>query len=167
VTPSYRHSSGAYRIELRTEIHAPIERCFDLSRSIDLHTASTAATRERAIAGVTSGLIGKGETVTFRARQFGVWLTHTTLITAFEPPYYFRDEMTRGFFAYFAHDHRFERTDDATVMQDRIAVRSRFGFLSRMIDRVIIVPRLRSLLATRNLFIKQVAESDDWKLYLR
>ena len=49
------------RIELVTRIAAPIERCFDLARSIDLHMASTDWTGERAIAGVTSELIGPGQ----------------------------------------------------------------------------------------------------------
>jgi len=51
-------------IELKTAIKAPVERCFDLSRSIDLHKISTAHTNEEAIAGVTSGLIGPNEWVT-------------------------------------------------------------------------------------------------------
>ena len=51
-------------IYLTIEINAPIERCFDLSRSIDLHTLSTSHTNEKAIAGVTSGLIGLNEEVT-------------------------------------------------------------------------------------------------------
>ena len=60
-------------LRLTTHIAAPIDRCFDLSRSIDLHMASTAHTEERAIAGVTTGLIGPGGEVTWRARHFGVW----------------------------------------------------------------------------------------------
>jgi len=52
------------RIVLLTSIAAPIERCFDLARSIDLHMASTNWSGERAIAGVTSGLIGAGQEVT-------------------------------------------------------------------------------------------------------
>ncbi len=63
------------RIELSTHINAPIERCFDLARSIDLHMESTKQTGEQAIAGRTSGLIGLGETVTWRAKHLGVWQT--------------------------------------------------------------------------------------------
>jgi hypothetical protein len=59
------------RIVLKTEIDAPIEVCFDLSRSIDLHQISTAHTNEQAIDGVTSGLINLHESVTWRARHFG------------------------------------------------------------------------------------------------
>ncbi|MDV3308737.1 MAG: hypothetical protein LOY03_07970 [Cyclobacteriaceae bacterium] len=60
------------RIELTTIIHAPIERCFNLARSIDLHRPSVVGTKEEAVAGVTSGLIGMGEQVTWRARHFMV-----------------------------------------------------------------------------------------------
>jgi hypothetical protein len=48
------------RIQLTTAIAAPVKRCFDLARSIDLHMASTDWTGEHAIAGVTAGLIGLG-----------------------------------------------------------------------------------------------------------
>ena len=41
---------------------------------------STAPTRERAIAGVTHGIIGPNETVTWRGRHSGLMLQHTSLI---------------------------------------------------------------------------------------
>lgn len=50
-------------INLTTSINAPIQICFDLSRSIELHKISTAHTREKAIDGVTRGLIGINQTV--------------------------------------------------------------------------------------------------------
>lgn len=46
------------RLELLSAMAAPIERVFDLARSVDLHLASTKGPREHAIAGVTSGLVG-------------------------------------------------------------------------------------------------------------
>jgi hypothetical protein len=61
------------KIELHTEIDAPIERVFDLARSIDLHMLSTSHTNEKAIAGKTSGLIGLGEWVTWRAKHLGFY----------------------------------------------------------------------------------------------
>ena len=66
-------------IHLETRIAAPPDRCFLLSLSIDLHKESTAQTQERAIAGVTHGLIGPGQTVTWQGRHFGVVLQHQTL----------------------------------------------------------------------------------------
>jgi hypothetical protein len=44
-----------------TDIAAPTGVCFDLSRSIDLHLESMVASNERAVAGVTSGLICEGQ----------------------------------------------------------------------------------------------------------
>jgi membrane protein YdbS with pleckstrin-like domain len=46
------------RIELTETIAAPIERVFDLARSIDLHVKTAGRTQEQAIEGRTSGLIG-------------------------------------------------------------------------------------------------------------
>ena len=155
-----------FKIELSTRIHAPIERCFDLARSIDLHTASTEATDERAIDGVITGLIGMGESVTFQARHFGLWLTHTSQITAFDCPRHFRDEMMRGFFRSFVHDHVFAQDGDATVMRDTLVFRSKFGPLSLVMDPLVICPHLTRLLTARNNFICEVAESDDWTIFV-
>ena len=57
-------------IRLETLIPAPIERCFDLARDIDLHVRSTAHTREVAVAGVRTGLIGPGDEVTWEGIHF-------------------------------------------------------------------------------------------------
>src|SRR5688572_13770876 len=111
-------------IELTTAIHAPIERCFDLARSIDLHKLSTAGTNEEAIAGVTSGLIGEGQRVTWRAKHFGIAQTLTSEITQFQYPYRFRDEMMKGAFRMIKHDHLFERSGDKTVMRDKFEFKS-------------------------------------------
>lgn len=51
-------------IHLETIIDADIKICFDLSRSIDLHQISTAKTNEKAIAGITSGLVNVNDYVT-------------------------------------------------------------------------------------------------------
>ena len=96
------------RIELQTIINAPVERCFDLARSIDFHKATTPGTNEEAIAGVRSGLIGKDEEVTWRARHFGITQTLSSRITGFQRPSYFRDEMTTGVFKAIKHDHVFQ-----------------------------------------------------------
>ncbi len=78
-------------IRLETAIRSPIERCFDLSRDIELHMRSTGHTREIAVAGLTKGLIGLGEEVTWEANHFGVQQRLTTRITAFSRPSHFRD----------------------------------------------------------------------------
>jgi hypothetical protein len=91
---------------LDTLILAPLETCFALSRSIDLHTIFTQHTGERAIAGVTTGLIGLGDTVTWQAKHFIMWQTWTSQITEFDGTFYFVGEMVQGAFNRFRHEHR-------------------------------------------------------------
>ena len=59
-------------ITLITVINAPIQLVFDHARNIDTHQDSAAESNEIAVAGTTSGLINKGETVTWRGKHFGI-----------------------------------------------------------------------------------------------
>lgn len=154
-------------IELTTIINAPIERCFDLARSIDLHKVSTAGTEEEAIAGVTSGLIGKGQHVTWRARHFGIAQTLTSEITQFQFPFYFRDEMTSGPFRMIKHDHLFEENDNTKVMRDIFRFESPGWIFGTLFNRFVLINYLRNLLIRRNEIIKDVAESERWKDILK
>lgn len=153
-------------IELKTVINAPIGRCFDLARSIDLHKLSTEGTEEEAIAGITSGLIGKGERVTWRARHFGIRQELTSAITEFEYPYHFRDEMINGTFKAIRHDHVFEESGNITVMRDHFYFESPGWILGRVFNKIILTRYLRDLLIKRNQIIKDVAESERWKTIL-
>ena len=153
-------------IELTTVIAAPIGRCFDLSRSIDLHRLSTQGTQEEAIAGVTSGLIGKGQRVTWRARHFFIRQTLTSEITAFEPPYFFRDEMVQGAFKLLKHDHVFEEKGSETVMKDKLYFETPAGLAGHLFNKLVLTAYLTRLLVKRNTVIKEVAEGDDWKSIL-
>lgn len=153
-------------IELTTEIRAPIERTFDLARSVDLHMDSTAHTGERAIAGVTSGLMALGQEVTWRARHLGIWQHLTSRITEFERPFHFRDSMVRGAFRRFDHDHFFVQHGEITIMRDVFDFQSPFGILGRVADRLFLTGYMRRVLRTRNALIKMVAETEQWRRYI-
>jgi len=153
-------------IELTTQVHAPIERIFDLARSVELHMHSTAQSGERAVAGVTSGLMGLGDEVTWRARHFGVWQHLTSRITIFERPFHFRDSMVRGAFRRFDHDHFFAQQGEITVMRDVFDFKSPFGILGRIADRLFLTNYMRRFLLTRCTLIKTVAETEQWRRYL-
>lgn len=84
------------RIRLETLVAAPPERCFDLARDVDLHQRSTAASSERVVGGVTSGLMGPGDQVTFTARHLGLERRLTSRISEFDRPRHFVDEMVAG-----------------------------------------------------------------------
>src|ERR671937_287045 len=97
------------RLEEFTVIRAPIERCFDLARSVEVHLAGNVHYGESAVAvgGVTSGLVGLGQRVTWRAKHFCIRQTLTSEITAMNSPAYFQDTMIRGAFRSMCHDHFF------------------------------------------------------------
>ena len=153
-------------IDITTQITAPIQRVFDLSRSVDLHTASTAQTGERAVAGVTSGLMSLGQEVTWRARHFGIWQCLTSRITAFDPPTHFRDSLVRGAFRRFDHDHFFSQHGEVTTMRDVFDFQSPLGILGRIADYLVLTHYLRHFLTTRNATIKEAAETDEWQRFL-
>jgi len=133
---------------LVTETPLSVEALFDLSLDIDAHVASMARSRERAVAGVVSGRIGLGETVTWRARHLGVWWTMTSQITTLDRPIRFVDQQVRGPFRSFIHEHRFERLEAGSRMTDTVTLASPvFGSLA---ERLVLVPYLRRLIRNRN-----------------
>jgi len=146
-------------VRIVTTIAAPSERCFDLARDIDFHIRSMSETGERAVAGRTTGLIGLGESVTWEARHLGIRQRFTAEVTAFDRPFYFRDEMTAGAFKSFTHDHRFDEREGGTVMTDEVASRSPYGPIGWLVDHVFLTGYLRRLLERRCRAIKSEAES--------
>lgn len=153
-------------IELETLIRAPRERVFDLARSIAAHQDSAAASGERAVAGVTHGLLGAGESVTWEATHFGVRQRLEVVMSEFDPPRHFQDVMVRGAFRELIHDHLFEEHEDGTRMIDRFRFSAPLGFLGRLAERAFLTRHMRRFLEDRNATLKRLAESGDWRRYL-
>jgi ligand-binding SRPBCC domain-containing protein len=153
-------------IRLETWIDAPVERCFLLCLSVDLHIVSARSSREQAIEGVMTGLISEGQSVTFRGRHLGLKLRHTSHIEVMRPYSYFRDVMVSGSFSHFEHDHHFATMDDGTRMRDEIRFIAPFGSLGRLATKLLVRRHIVRFLTERNREIKQVAESEDWHRYL-
>lgn len=137
-------------IRLETVVVAPPMTCFELSLSIDAHTASMAASGERAIGPTTSGVLGAGDTVTWRARHFGLPFTMTSQITEHDPPHRFVDEQVSGPFARWWHEHRFEARGRGTLMTDVIEYSPPLGPVGRVVDRLALTSYLTRLVAARN-----------------
>ena len=154
------------RLTIKTFIAAPVDRCFDLARSIDLHMASTDWTGERAIAGVTSGLIGPGQEVSWEGRHFGLTLHHTSRITQYDRPRHFQDCMLRGRFRHFCHDHYFDSSDGGTVMRDEMQFAAPYGMIGWLVERAVLKAHMTDLLERRNNTIKVTAEGEEWRRYL-
>jgi len=153
-------------IYLETQIKSTVEVCFDLSRNIDFHQISTAETNEKAIAGRTKGLIEAGEFVTWQAKHFGITQKLTSKITAFNKPFYFRDEQQKGAFKYIIHDHYFESHNEYVLMKDIFNFQSPFGLIGNLVDKIVLTNYLRNILLKRNMVIKKYAETEKWKSLL-
>lgn len=145
-------------IKLSTTIKAPINKVFDLARNIDIHKLSTSKSKETAIDGVVSGLINKGETVTWRGKHFGIYLKHRSIIPEMEIPTYFVDEMLEGRFKKFKHTHTFQEINGGTIMTDKIEYETPFGLVGKLFDTTILKKHLTHFIKERNDFMKQLAE---------
>ena len=153
-------------IIIETKIKAPIERVFDLSRSIDLHIQSTEGTNEKVINGKTSGLINKGETVTWRAKHLGVYQNMTVHVTELDQPVLFVDEMIEGTFKSMKHVHRFHSQGGLTIMIDEFEFHSPFGIIGRFVNMIFLKRYMTRFLMKRNEELKVIAEGDRWKSLL-
>lgn len=153
-------------IRVVTNICAPRERVFDLARSIDAHIDSTSRTQERAIEGVTSGLIEMDDTVTWEAKHFGIRQRLKVKITAFEYPEMFADEMVFGAFKMMRHTHRFIEAGDNTEMIDEFIFEAPMGVLGKIAEKLFVTQYMKSFLIKRNQVLRDIAESDAWKKFL-
>ncbi|MFT4114597.1 SRPBCC family protein [Silvibacterium sp.] len=153
-------------IEATTVIHAPIARCFELSLSIDLEAEAGRPQRLRAIRGRTCGIIGPEEQVTWRTKQFGIWVTHTSVISQYRPHEFFEDSMVRGVFRFFRHQHTFRAlADGATEMRDYLTFAMPYGPFGLVLEKRFVRKRMEDLLEVRNALIKRTAEADGRRQY--
>jgi len=145
-------------------VHAPIERCFLLSTSLEIVEQEL---HMKPVQGRTSGLVTAGETVLWRGWKFGLPQFHKSLIEAFEPPVFFRDRMIAGRFATFEHDHNFtQRADGSVLLRDELRFSMPCGWPGSLVGRWLMVPHIRGLMRRRFKRLKRIAEGDEWRKYL-
>ncbi|GAA4203894.1 hypothetical protein GCM10022252_62210 [Streptosporangium oxazolinicum] len=148
------------RFEVVTHVVAPPDRVFDISLDVGVHTASMAGSSEEAVGGVTAGGLVLGESVTWRARHFGIRWRMTSRISVYDRPGYFVDEQVSGPFKRWHHAHRF-RSDGrgGTVMSDVIDFAAPFGFLGAIAEILVLRRYMPMLIRARSRYVKQVAET--------
>ncbi len=148
-------------------IHAPCERCFDLTRSVDFHVESAQQIAARADGGRSTGLSGAEDYTVWSARFFGVRSSMVTRIEDYVRPTGFRDRMTTGLLHRFEHTYRFQPLDGGgCALSDELAMEAPFMFLGRLVERAYLQARMTSLVGQRLEAIKRAAESDEWRRYL-
>ncbi|UFJ40934.1 SRPBCC family protein [Brevibacillus humidisoli] len=139
-------------------IDAPINVCFDLARNVEVHTETTTRTKERAVDGVTVGLMENGDTVTWEAIHFGVKLILTAKIIEMEKPYKFTDVMVKGAFHSFRHTHEFIESGTGTIMKDTFCYKSPFSIFGIIADKLFLEKYMRHFIENRAKELKRIAE---------
>jgi ligand-binding SRPBCC domain-containing protein len=147
-------------VRLETFIDAPRELCFDLSRSVDMHS-------DPPVAGVMSGLMELDDTVTWESTHFGQKRPITSKIGDMERPYRFVDVLIRGSFKKLVHGHTFEEKDSGTLLIDDFEFSSPGGPLGWLLDNLLLKNYMRTMIMKRNKHLKEVAESGQVEKYLK
>jgi ligand-binding SRPBCC domain-containing protein len=153
-------------IILETSINAKPEICYKLSLNVDLHQTSTSKTGEYIVNGIKEGIMKLGDTVTWRAKHFGIWQNLTTKITETKPYSYFVDEMQKGAFSSMRHEHHFISNGHKTIMKDVFIFTSPFGILGKIFNRLVLENYMKAFLIERNKVIKEIAETEKWQQFL-
>ena len=153
-------------IHLTTFIAAPIERVFDLSRSVDLHKHTMRKHKEEPISGVINGLLNEGTEVTWKAHHLFKARILKTKITAFDKPNSFTDEQITGDFKMMKHQHFFKPIENGTIMIDIFRFETPYKLLGGLVNGIYLNGYMKSLLEERNKMIKAIAEGNGWKNYL-
>jgi ligand-binding SRPBCC domain-containing protein len=145
-------------IEHSLFIDVPVEVCFDLARNVDIHTKTTAGTKETAVAGVTQGLLEKGDTVTWEATHFGMKQRLTAKVIHMVKPKEFVDIMLKGAFHSFTHKHQFIAESGGTIMIDTFEYKSPFGLIGLVADKMFLEKYMTRFIISRARELKLLAE---------
>ena len=105
-----------------------------------------------------TGLCEAGDLITWRAKHFGIYQFLTVKISSLTYPTHFQDQMVKGAFASFTHDHYFDSKGDKTLMEDVFTFSAPLGPLGLLAERIFLEQYMRQLLVKRNAVIKALAE---------
>lgn len=146
-------------IKHEISIHAPIQVCFDVARTVEVHAGKTLLTKQIAIGGITFGLMERGDFVTWETTHFGMKQKLTSQIIEMVKPYRFTDAMVHGAFHSFTHTHEFIERDTETIMKDTFLYKSPFGILGKVANRLFLENYMSHFIARHAQKVKKVAEA--------
>ncbi|MFL5741660.1 MAG: SRPBCC family protein [Flavisolibacter sp.] len=152
-------------IHLTTFIEAPLDRVFDLSRSIALHKFSMRDHEEQVINGTMQGLMNLNDSVTWKAKHLFKIRTLEIKITQMQRPDFFVDEQVKGDFRSLKHEHYFKSIENGTIMIDQFRYELK-GFMQKLVNSMYLEKYMIRLLEKRNAAIKLAAEGNQWKQFL-
>jgi len=81
-------------------------------------------------------------------------------------PVVFIDEMIKGDFKSYSHEHHFKAAENGTIMIDMINFETPYGLIGKLGSRFYLRSYIEKLLVKRNRVIKEYAETQKWKAIL-
>lgn len=166
ICPTLEGSQPMPTLHITSFIAAPVERVFELGRSVDLHKLAMRDTQDRPIAGNTSGLLNQNDFVIWEGKHFKKLRRFKMRITAMNAPHSFTNQMVDGALKAMRHEVHFKPCTNGTIMIDLFEFESYGGLLGKAVNTIFLTPYIRRLLETRNAFIRNYAESPKWKAML-
>lgn len=146
-------------IEHEITINAPIQICFDVARTVEVHEGKTMLTKQITISGVTKGLMEHGDSVTWQTTHLGIKQKLTSQIIKMVKPYHFTDAMVQGAFQSFTHTHEFIESCAETIMKDTFTYQSPFGIIGKAADQLFLERYMRNFIALHAKKVKKAAEA--------
>ena len=147
------------QIIVKTEIDADIDTCFDLARDVGFYYNTLEKFTEIPISGKVTGLMEAGDYVTWETNHLSLMQHLTLKVTEFEKPILFVDDMVRGEFKTYRHEHIFEVDNDKTFMIDKFEFQSPYGIFGKLVDWVFLKRHFKKLIITRNKTLRLHAEA--------
>ena len=139
-------------------VPATVQETFDASLNVDFHLESFKDTGEEIVGGVEGGVMADGDTVTWRARHFGIWWKMTSIISEYDPPGYFVDQQHKGPFKSFRHEHHLTAEGTGTRVEDVVTFTAPFGPIGWIVERLVLARYMTALITTRNEALRRFLE---------
>jgi len=148
------------RIETAIAIQAPIAAVFDAERDISFHTSTQSHRGEQAVAGVITGKLKLDDEVEWEAIHFGIRQRLRVRISEMHRPSYFKDEMIKGIFHSFTHEHHFSEIDaSSTLKKDIIEFSAPLGLLGAIAERLFLRNYMTKFIQRKNSDFKALLEN--------
>lgn len=147
-----------HTFERTCEIAAPAQRVWEFHEAPDALARLTPPWEHTEVIEPPRSLV-KGTRVRMRGRVLGLWLPIEAVHVAYDPPRMFADEMVRGPFAYWHHDHIVEPIDEGRCrLVDRIEYELPLGLVGDLAGKPIAERRLDRMFAYRHRVTREACE---------
>ena len=151
------------KIEFNTHIKAPVDRCFDLARSIEFHKISVKPIQEESVAGCTKGLIGYNQHALLQSKVKGFHFSTELKLTKFTPPFFMSYDIMDSNFESIIHDYYFYDISEETVMINHFYYKPKWGILGEILNFLFLEKYLTRIIEKRNDLLRDFAENNKWQ----